>query len=564
MSVYDLKTQSLPQLKGAGLKLSASVMENPFLLGMIAPKLLRDAGIPAFRRLNFDEDPCYTPVQGFGVNNGTDNDGADPNGLLAEIEAAPGKGRTVPQVGVRAYAEAYRSKEIDPVTVATRIMDAAPTSDSGPRGMNLFIAMEEEDLLTQARAAKERIDQGKPLGIFDGVPVAIKDEFHQVPYPTTVGTAFWGNRPAPYDAFAVERLRAQGALLIGKTNMHEIGINPNGLNVHYGPVRNPYNLDHDTGGSSSGSAAVVAAGFAPVAMGADGGGSIRVPSGYCGVVGLKPTYGRVSEYGAAPLCWSVAHVGPIAASVEDLVLAYGAVAGKDPRDPNSLRQPPVTVAGWNTPDLTGVRIGVFKEWNTHCDPQCSSSCNAMIEKFEKAGAEVTAIEIPELDAMRVAHCILILSEMAASMADHKDNRRRMGAAVRINLALANLVTASDYVNAQRMRKRAMNLFGDLYNTVDLIVSPGSATTVPPIPKGFERAGWSSLSTELESMRYVFPGNLTGFPAITFPGGYDAKGLPLAIHAMAAPWQEALLFRLAHVAEAVVERRLPGNHYPILG
>ena len=123
---------------------------------------------------------------------------------------------------------------------------------------------------------------------------------------------------------------------------------------------------------------------------------------------------------------------------------------------------------------------------------------------------------------------------------------------------------SDYVNAQRMRTRAMNLFRDLFKTVDLIVSPGAAATVPPIPKGFEQAGWSSLSTELESMRYVFPGNLTGFPAITFPGGYDANGLPLGIHAMAAPWQEALLFRLAHAAEGVVERRLPRHHYPVLG
>jgi Asp-tRNA(Asn)/Glu-tRNA(Gln) amidotransferase A subunit family amidase len=562
MSVYDLKTQSLPQLTGAGLKLSASVIESSLLQAIIAPKLLRDAGIPAFRSLVFDEDPCYTPVQGFGVNNGADE--SDPGALLSEIQAAPGKRATFPYAGVRDYAGAYRSNETDPVEVATKIMAATHKSCSGPRGMNIFIAMDEEDLMTQARASRERIEQGEPLGIFDGVPVAIKDEFHQVPYPTTVGTAFWGNRPATYDAFVVERLRAQGALLIGKANMHEIGINPNGLNVHFGVVRNPYNLDHDTGGSSSGPAAAVAAGLAPVAMGADGGGSIRVPSAYCGVVGIKPTYGRVSEYGAAPLCWSVAHVGPIAASVEDLVLAYGAVAGKDPRDPNSLHQPPVTVAGWNTPDLRGVRIGVFKEWNAHSDPQCGSSCTAMIEKFEQAGAEVSAIEIPELDAMRVAHCILILSEMAASMADHKDKRGSMGAAVRINLALAKLVTASDYVNAQRMRTRAMNVFSHLFNTVDLIVSPGSAATVPPIPKGFERAGWSSLATELQSMRYVFPGNLTGFPAITFPGGYDASGLPLGIHAMAAPWQEALLFRLAHAAEAVVERRLPSGHYPILG
>jgi len=560
MSVYDLKTPSFPQLTGSGLKLSASVMDTPFFQGLLSSRVLRDAGVSGFRTLKFYEAPCYTPIQDFGVKeNGNDRD--DPGDVLSRIEAEPGKRSALPHAGVRDYAEAYRRGRIDPVEVAGRIVKAASRGGK----MNIFIAMDEEDIMAQARASRERIQQGKPLGILDGVPVAVKDELHQVPYPTTVGTSFLGKGPAPCDAFVVERLRKQGALLIGKANMHEIGINPNGLNVHFGAVRNPYNLDFDTGGSSSGPAAAVAAGFAPVSIGADGGGSIRVPAGYCGVLGIKPTYGRVSEYGAAPLCWSVAHIGPIAASVEDLVIAYGAIAGKDFRDPNSLYQPLVDIAGWNSPDLSGVTIGVFMEWNNHCDPICSSSCEDMVKVFQRAGAIVRKIEIPFLEAMRVAHGIIIISEMAAAMSSHKKrDLETMGAGVRINLALAKILTASDYVNAQRMRRRAMGIFNDLFKGVDLIVSPGSAATVPPLPKGFESAGWSSLSTEIESMRYVFPGNLTGFPAITFPGGYDGSGLPLGIHAMAPPWQEALLFRLANVAEAVVERRLPDHHYPILG
>lgn len=562
-SVYDLKTPSFPQLTGKGLKISASIMNTPFLQGVIAPRLLRDAGISEFRTLEFNEDPCYTPIQAFGVNHTEER--YDPGVLLTEIEAVPWKRATVPHAGVREYAEAYRSGRIDPVEIAARIVKTACKCDSGTRSMNIFIAMDEEDIMAQARASRERLQQGKPLGILDGVPVAVKDELHQVPYPTTVGTSFLGKGPAPHDAFVVERLRKQGALLIGKANMHEIGINPNGLNVHFGAVRNPYNLDFDTGGSSSGPAAAVAAGFAPVSIGADGGGSIRVPAGYCGVLGIKPTYGRVSEYGAAPLCWSVAHIGPIAASVEDLVIAYGAIAGKDFRDPNSLYQPLVDIEGWNSPDLSGVTIGVFRKWNNHCDPICSRNCEDMVKVFQRAGAIIREIEIPFLEAMRVAHGIIIISEMAAAISSHeKRDLETMGAGVRINLALAKILTASDYVNAQRMRRRAMGIFNDIFKGVDLIVSPGSAATVPPIPRGFESAGWSSLSTEIESMRYVFPGNLTGFPAITFPGGYDGSGLPLGIHAMAPPWQEALLFRLANVAEAFVERRLPDHHYPVLG
>ena len=170
-----------------------------------------------------------------------------------------------------------------------------------------MIAVNRDDVMKQAREATQRIKAGKPLSIFDGVPVAVKDELDMVPYPTTVGTSFLGKSPAKEDATVVARMRAAGALLVGKTNMHEIGINVTGLNPHHGTTRNPYNTDHFTGGSSSGSATAVAAGLVPVAIGADGGGSIRIPASFCGVFGLKPTFGRVSEHGAAPLCWSVAH-----------------------------------------------------------------------------------------------------------------------------------------------------------------------------------------------------------------------------------------------------------------
>lgn len=557
MSVYDLKTLIFPELTGKGLKIAAVMLENPLVQGFLAPRLLRDAGITKFRSLTFDHDPSFTPIQGFEVTPQDPENDPQDNGLfdqIAPVVTALNDSSPRTRSLVRAYAEAYKNGEIDPVQVATRIIKAVDKNNADPKSMNLFIAMDRDDLMSQARASKERINRKAPLGIFDGVPVAVKDEFDQVPYPTTVGTSFLGKKPALVDATVVDRFRRQGALLVGKANMHEIGINPNGLNVHFGTVRNPFNLDHDAGGSSSGPAAAVAAGLVPVAIGSDGGGSIRVPAGYCGVAGIKPTYGRISEFGAAPLCWSVGHAGPIAGSVADLVLAYTVMAGKDFRDKYSLHQPMVTVKDWENPDLTGVKIGVFSPWNRHSDHQCSRCCDLMVETFKRAGARVKEIEIPELDAMRVAHSILILSEMAAAMSDHKKNLKEMGAGVRVNLSLANLLTGIDYVNAQRMRTRAIKTFTAIFKTVDTIVSPGSAITAPRIPRGFATAGWSALSNELGTMRYVFPANLTGFPAITFPGGYDNNGLPLGVHAMAAPWQEALLFKLANCAEAVVEQR----------
>jgi Asp-tRNA(Asn)/Glu-tRNA(Gln) amidotransferase A subunit family amidase len=234
--------------------------------------------------------------------------------------AAPGPGYRFETVAD--FARAYRGGQLSPVDVARRLADACSSLDERDPAMQLLIAQDADDLMAQAEASAARFAAGEPLGVFDGVPVAVKDELDQVPYPTTVGTAFLGRESADEDATVAARFRAQGALLFGKTAMHEIGIGVTGLNPHHGTPRNPYDPGHFTGGSSSGPAAVVAAGLCPVAIGADGGGSIRTPAALCGISGLKATYGRISEHGAYPLCWSVGHVGPLAATVLDTALAY--------------------------------------------------------------------------------------------------------------------------------------------------------------------------------------------------------------------------------------------------
>jgi Asp-tRNA(Asn)/Glu-tRNA(Gln) amidotransferase A subunit family amidase len=399
--------------------------------------------------------------------------------------------------------------------------------------------------------------------VLDGVPVAVKDEVDMMPYPTTVGTKFLGRTPATADSTVVARLRAAGALLLGKTNMNEIGINPEGINAHHGAVRNPYHLDHDSGGSSSGSAAAVAAGFCPVAVGADGGGSIRVPAGHCGVVGLKATYGRVSEYGAAPLDWSVAHLGPIGATVGDVALAYAVMAGRDEADAHTWGQTAVSLDDWHNGDLSGLKLGIFRDWFNHATPEIVGACETMLGHLVKAGAQVCEIEIPELEAMRIAHAVTILSEMATAMGQYPENWSDFAASTRINLTVGRAATARDYVQAQRMRTRAMQIFARVYEEVDVVLTPGTAVTAPPIPAGGIPDGWSDLSTVTEVMRYVIPGNLVGLPALTFPVGYDAKGLPISMQVMGRHWQEHVLFRVASVVERVVERKRPLLHYPIL-
>jgi Asp-tRNA(Asn)/Glu-tRNA(Gln) amidotransferase A subunit family amidase len=402
------------------------------------------------------------------------------------------------------------------------------------------------------------------LSPLDGVPVAIKDEFDMRPYPTTVGTAFLGTDPVQEDATIVARMRAAGALLIGKANVHEVGIGVTGLNPHHGTPRNPYGPDHYTGGSSSGPAAAVAAGLCPVALGADGGGSVRIPAAFCGLTGLKPTYGRVSEHGAAPLTWSMGHIGPLAATATDAALAYAAIAGPDPKDANSMLQPPATLDGWERGDLSDLTLGVYPPWFEHATDEVVSACRAMVTAFEARGGRVREITIPGLEAARIAHTITITAEMLAGLADtFEAHSRDYGLDVRVNFALAKTFRTTDYVQAQRVRSQLMATLNDALEDVDVIVTPSTALVAPRIPDAALRGGESDLSTLVEIMRFATPANLTGLPAITFPAGYTDAGLPIGIQAMGRAWEEPTLLRLALVAEGIVERRAPEWFYDLL-
>lgn len=555
MSVYDLTSVQLPRLTGRGLRTFAGVLENSVTNGLLVGRLLRDGGVLKLREVRLDEPPTYMPLAL-----------AEATAIRKQMEPVDWE-RLVEETAVSStlhtFTHAYQTGETTVTAVADKILAAIDKSDQQATPLRAFIAVNRADVLAQAQASAKRWVEGKPLGPLDGVPIAVKDELDQVPYPTTVGTKFLGRQPAAADSTVVARLRQAGVLLIGKTNMHEIGINPDSSNINHGMARNPHNLAHDAGGSSSGSAAAVAAGFCPVAIGADGGGSVRVPAAHCGLVGLKATFGRISEAGAVPLCWSVAHVGPIGRTVADVVLAYALIAGPDERDPISTHQPPVSVAGWNKGDLEGVVLGIFPDWFDHCTPAIRQTCRALLGRLEEAGATVREVAIPELDLMRIAHALTILSEMAASMDNLGVKAADLAPSTRVNLALGRAATARDYVQAQRMRTRALAHFAQAFAEVDVLVSPTTAVTAPPIPNGGLSDGWSDLSVVTEVMRYVFPANLTGHPALSVPAGVDANGLPIGLHLMGRHWEEHLLFRVGQVVEGLVEKKRPFLHYEII-
>jgi len=534
-------------------------LENSVVRSLLLPGLLRDAGFDGFRARRLHEDPSVHPPlprnQSVDLDKGTE---VDPSGVQGPIPEGSFRFLTCHD-----FTSAFAEGRSNPEEVARRVIAAIAEGDAQSPPMRTMIASLEDDILTQARASSERYRQGKPLGPLDGVPVAVKDETDQAPYPTTVGTSF-KNEPATHDSAVVERMRAQGAVLIGKANMHEVGLGVTGLNTHHGTARNPYDPEHHTGGSSSGSAAAVASGLCPVAIGADGGGSIRIPSAFCGVVGLKATFGRISEFGTAPLCWSLAHMGPMGATARDCAIGYQALAGPDPRYEAGLGQPAPHLSGFDNLDLSDVRIGVFSSWFDDAAAEVVESCRAMLKALTSMGATLVEVQIPELELARLAHTISITSEMVTSLeSDYQKDRSRFGLDIRTNLAISRTFTSRDYVRAQQARTRVAGIFASVLEQVDVIATPSTGITAPAIHPGALSHGESNLTLLGAIMRYAFPANLIGLPGISFPAGYDSGGLPIGIQFMGRPWCEHTLLRLAHAGEKHTVRSAPKVYFPLL-
>ena len=556
---YDLKPLSAPRSTGALIRLLATLAESPGTGSLLSKKFFADLGIDKMRKTAAEDALPMTyhlatehSFDGAAIDASDEQQGRDASAGDFAFEQAVD------------FERAYRDGSLSPTNVAERVLDAIAAQEALDPPMRVFIAQNKDDLLRQADASAKRIKDGNPASPLDGVPVAVKDELDQTPYPTTVGTTFLGAAPATEDASVVARLRAAGALLIGKVNMHELGLGVTGLNPNHGPARNPYAPLRATGGSSSGSAAAVASGLCPIAVGADGGGSIRIPASLCGIVGLKATFGRISEHGAAPLCWSLAHIGPMTASVRDCAVSYAIMAGVDPLDPNTKHQPPPTIHGWNSEDLKGVKLGVFSPWFDDAEPDVVASCRELVAVLKDAGAELVEVEIPELSLVRTVHLVTIISEMAtAQLQSYRTHRKSYAPDTRLNLALANRLTNTDYVHAQRHRVRLKANFDAVLQNVDAIITPATGRTAPVLPAKALRSGESNLELTDQIMRFAPAANLTGLPAIAFPAGYDREGLPIGFQAMGRAWEEHLLLRIAAVSERFVGRQEPRVHTRLL-
>ncbi len=366
------------------------------------------------------------------------------------------------------------------------------------------------------------------------IPLAIKDLIDVAGVPTAAGSPkFFGREPALKDAFAVEKLKQAGALIVGKTNTHEIALGLTGLNPHTGPVRNPHDPTRITGGSSSGSAAAVAAGMALGALGTDTGGSIRVPSALCGVVGFKPTFGRVSLRGVLPLSWNLDHVGPIAKTVEDAAILYETIAGYDPLDPNSVATQNQREIAQNRILRCALAVGNYVE---EAEPGVLMAVHQVAEVFRALGHEVFEVEISRLREAAQANGTMVIADAAAfhreRFATHPE---WFGADVRERLERGRAVTSTEYILARRVQAEMKRYFELFFEQYDVLLLPTTAVVAAPI-EGLNSAAYAPKLT-----RFTAPFNLTGLPALTLPCGW-VDGLPVGLQIVGKAWSEAIVLQ----------------------
>ena len=581
---YDLRPVRSARIAGRTLKFLALAIRVPLLKGLIGRVILWQLGVFRFRRHSPSGEAVMHPVhpnqrqltkkesrislQHFFQSAKDKHSPRTKLALQKKEQGKKSKSQKSSEMGkvegVFDFHNAYLQGFTTPLQVAQRFLDVIRSMEESAVPLKPMMMWDAKDILHQAELSTKRFEQGKPFGILDGVPVAIKDELDLLPYKTMAGTRFYSQSAPHQDATAAARLRRAGALMVGKSSMHELGMGVTGMNTTCGTARNPHHLDHYPGGSSSGSAVAVASGICPLALGLDGGGSIRIPASLSGVVGLKTTWGRVSRSGTTPLSWSVSTVGPIGATVQDTAVGYAMIAGPDENDAWSMNQPEVHLKGVFDSNLEGIRLGWFPDWLHHSKPEVANAVKKTFDYLKEAGATIHEISIPGLDAAHLSLLISIVSEMRSSL--HVFSERWNSPLCLenfINLRVAKLLRAEDYLRAQRIRAEAMKNFSQVFQNVDALITPSTACTAPEIAVDGQNAGESDMAKTNELMRFITPANLTGLPAISMPVGYDGRGLPIGLQFMGDAWQEALLLRLAYVLEQSIERKMPMLHYSLL-
>jgi aspartyl-tRNA(Asn)/glutamyl-tRNA(Gln) amidotransferase subunit A len=401
-----------------------------------------------------------------------------------------------------------------------------------------------------AAAFDAELGRGTDLGPLHGIPIALKDLFATRGVLTTGGSKLFANHVPAYNDAVVDKLAVAGAVVVGKAGMHELAYGVTSNNIHFGAIRNPCDPECIPGGSSGGSASAVASGMVFMAMGSDTGGSIRIPAAYCGIAGMKPTYGRVSKYGVMPLGYTLDHMGPLARSVRDCALVLEAIAGHDPRDPTTSRRPVPKLVPETGCSIRGVRIGLPENFYLErLSPDVDVAVRAAFYRAESLGADIVPVKVPDIAALNAVARVILLAEASAALEPYLTSRRgEIGAEVLALLDQGRLVPATDYINAQRLRRTMRWEFNQLWKQVDCLFTPTTPITAPRIGNTTVEIQGETQDTRLATTRFMRGINVLGLPALSIPCGRDQRGLPIGLQIVGKAYDEATVMRVGAAIE----------------
>ncbi|HUY06108.1 MAG TPA: Asp-tRNA(Asn)/Glu-tRNA(Gln) amidotransferase subunit GatA [Acidimicrobiales bacterium] len=454
------------------------------------------------------------------------------------------------------------------VLARTVVMDALERIANQEQDLHCFNVVTEDVALAAADAVDATVARGEDPGPLAGVPVALKDNLCTRGIATTCSSKILEGWIPPYDATVVDRLRRAGAIVVGKTNLDEFAMGSSTENSAFGPSRNPWDHSRVPGGSSGGSAAAVAAGYVPLSLGSDTGGSIRQPASFCGVVGVKPTYGLVSRYGLIAFASSLDQIGPFATTVADAALLLESIGGHDSRDSTSLDGESVAVVDALELGVVGLRVGIIRDFLVDADDSVVSAVNAAAAALAVVGATVDEVAIPELMNGLAAYYLIAPAEASSNLSRYDGVRYGLrvdgpdvaamnartraegfGAEVKRRIMLGTYVLSAGYYDAyyaqaQRVRTLVAGAFNRAYERFDVLIGP----TTPSVAFALGQKTEDPLAMYLSDL-FTIPSNLAGHPAMSVPFALGEHGLPIGVQVFAPALKESVMFRVAHAIEA---------------
>jgi aspartyl-tRNA(Asn)/glutamyl-tRNA(Gln) amidotransferase subunit A len=411
--------------------------------------------------------------------------------------------------------------------------------------LNAFITVID---MQDALNAQLPVGNGSSSNALRGIPLAVKDLFDTAGIRTTAGSKFFAENIPPEDAFVVEKLKQAGGLILGKTNTHEIALGVTGNNPHYGTARNPWDTTRIPGGSSSGSAIAVATGMALGALGTDTGGSIRIPASLCGIVGFKPTFGRVSVRGVFPLSWNLDHVGPLTKCVKDAAVILQVISLYDPMDPSSIKMLAGDYLSHLLDDVTGRKIALgLGDYMESADPEVLSAVRESVPVFESVGCKVQEVNMDWLREAALANKTMIQSDGAAVHRDRlREHPEMFGEDIRRRLEDGANTTSTEYILARRTQTEIRKRFEQFFESYDFLITPTTPIPAPTIE------GHDAVEQAGRLTRFTAPFNLAGLPALSLPCGFTKEGLPIGLQIISRAWADAKVLNAGYAFEQATE------------